>query len=418
MSVVFVATDTYYAPIPSLTPTWLTYLNATTGSSQGAPSITEVGGGSYKFDPSGTDPCGIIDLGGTANPRYLLYYNPGAAPALFVFAAFDEFGAPLAALTPTWNNLKRVSDGTDYTPQPSLTALSGGLYKTTWVSTHVTGMIDLGATAYPRYVHYDSENLSGAVYTAGELFGFSSQREVGPMWIIAPGETDADRKTIYFRIYDSTGLPASGNVGEGAVCSPGAAEKQVNRDLAGFVNAAGTFAHVADGLYKYTFDDTEVSLAGGDGNTIFRTKVTGFRVSSVPVKIRSDADTVITSVTSVSTKLGTPAGASVSADIAAVQTKLGTPTGASVSADIASVSSDVSSVTTDVADVKSDTSLLPAAMPKIDVLYQIEVGRWKVQGTQLLIYDADNTTVLFAFNLKDDTGEASATKVFERVPVP
>lgn len=107
-------------------------------------------------------------------------------------------------------------------------------------------------------------------------------------------------------------------------------------------------------------------------------------------------------ITTTKTRVGTPTGASVSADIASVQTKLGTPAGVSVS--------------TDIADVKSDTSLLPAAMPKIDVLHKIGIGRWKIQGTQLLIYDSNGTTVLLAFNLKDDIGQPSSTRVFERTP--
>ncbi len=117
-------------------------------------------------------------------------------------------------------------------------------------------------------------------------------------------------------------------------------------------------------------------------------------------------------VSTVLTILGTPAGASVSADVAAVKsdtagiatlsTKVGTPAGASVSADIAAV--------------QSTTSGLSASGPKIDTLHQIAVGRWKVEGTQLLLFDSDNTTVLKTFDLLDDAGDPSNLRIFERVP--
>src|ERR1041384_1849703 len=57
-------------------------------------------------------------------------------------------------------------------------------------------------------------------YADGELYGFSTVREqvMGPVML---GETDDDKKTIAFHIYDRFGLPASGLTGEGAVCTPG-----------------------------------------------------------------------------------------------------------------------------------------------------------------------------------------------------
>lgn len=48
---------------------------------------------------------------------------------------------------------------------------------------------------------------------------------------------------------------------------------------------------------------------------------------------------------------------------------------------------------------------------------QASMGRWKVVGTQLLIYADDGTTVFKTFDLKDADGNPSATRVFERDPV-
>jgi hypothetical protein len=43
-------------------------------------------------------------------------------------------------------------------------------------------------------------------------------------------------------------------------------------------------------------------------------------------------------------------------------------------------------------------------------------GRWKIQGTQLLMYDDDGITILRTFDLRDSQGQPSATNVFERMP--
>ncbi len=45
------------------------------------------------------------------------------------------------------------------------------------------------------------------------------------------------------------------------------------------------------------------------------------------------------------------------------------------------------------------------------------LNRWKVVGTQLLLYEDDGTTIFRTYDLKDQDGVASSTHVFERVPV-
>lgn len=142
------------APLAGLTPTWTKYVNAATGGALSQPSFTALGNGHYKFSPTGANAAGIIDLGSAAAPRYLHYF---LFSVHWTFVAYDDLGVPLAGLVPTWASLRKVSDGTNYTPQPSFTELGSGLYKTSLVGEHVSGAIDLGASAYPRYIHYDSE---------------------------------------------------------------------------------------------------------------------------------------------------------------------------------------------------------------------------------------------------------------------
>lgn len=139
-------------------------------------------------------------------------------------------------------------------------------------------------------------------------------------------------------------------------------------------------------------------------------------------------------ISTVNTKLGTPAGVSVSADIAAVKsdtsvaasqsttaatqattaatntgtinTKLGSPAGVSVSADIAALQTDIDTNNTDTALVKKYLE-----------------GTWHIytsglDANRLVIFDTDGITPLIKFDLKDSVGAATTTNPFRRIKVP
>lgn len=164
--VTFIAKDSTGAPLPGAPTTWAVYKNAVTGVDQAVPSITDLGLGNYKFTLTGTEPAGILDLGSSAQPRYLTFVS---VASIWVFAAFSLLGQPLAGLSPTWVSLKRASDGINYTPQPSINQIGGGLYKTDFLSERLTGVIDLGATASPRYIAYDTNRPTILVPLASEF---------------------------------------------------------------------------------------------------------------------------------------------------------------------------------------------------------------------------------------------------------
>ena len=50
-------------------------------------------------------------------------------------------------------------------------------------------------------------------------------------------------------------------------------------------------------------------------------------------------------------------------------------------------------------------------------LIKVEKNRWKLEDNKLKIYDDDETTVLYQFNLKNQLGNPSMKDVFERVPI-
>jgi hypothetical protein len=166
MSIAVLARNVVGAPLAGLTPTWLAYLNAVTGAAQTQPGFTDIGLGHYRFDPTASiEPVGMIDLGAAATPRYVAFLTSITVKTV---AVFDEFGAPLVGASPVWASLKQLSDGANLT-QPAITALGNGLYKTTFIVPHATGVLDFGVLAFPRYLHYDSELLTAP--TAAPVIG-------------------------------------------------------------------------------------------------------------------------------------------------------------------------------------------------------------------------------------------------------
>lgn len=53
----------------------------------------------------------------------------------------------------------------------------------------------------------------------------------------------------------------------------------------------------------------------------------------------------------------------------------------------------------------------------IGEIRQSALGRWRIVGTQLIIYEDDKVTPFKTFDLKDASGLPSVTQTFERVPV-
>lgn len=168
------------------------------------------------------------------------------------------------------------------------------------LSTSITTVILLGVSPAPGSVDPSVstgsivEVLGGLVpnsfeyaggYRDGERYGFSSIHEETAEQIDLD-ETDNDKKTIDFHIYTKQGLPASGVAGEGAVCSPIGSQIQTKRDLGAYANALGTFSHISDAKYRYTFSASEVAATGGEGNIWLRVKVPDFRVAELRTPIR------------------------------------------------------------------------------------------------------------------------------------
>lgn len=185
------------------------------------------------------------------------------------------------------------------------------------------------------------------------------------------------------------------------------------------VKGDGTTAALtlSDGVNWFEIDDTlapglyHVLLPSGDLGVLGPTQLsvqpasTAFigTIGTFLVEVfQATVATISTNVSAVNTKLGTPAGASVSADIAAATTAATSASTAATGAQTAATSA-------------STNAALAAAAATI--VRKIQNNRWKIFGNQLVVYDDDKTTPLYTFNLLDDTGAPTMTKIFERVPV-
>lgn len=50
----------------------------------------------------------------------------------------------------------------------------------------------------------------------------------------------------------------------------------------------------------------------------------------------------------------------------------------------------------------------------VDKIQQIQEGRWRITGNQMIIFAPDNSTELFRFDLFDSSGSPTNTSVFDR----
>lgn len=53
----------------------------------------------------------------------------------------------------------------------------------------------------------------------------------------------------------------------------------------------------------------------------------------------------------------------------------------------------------------------------IDLILQVEKGKWKIANNQLIFYASDDSTPLYTFDLKDADGNATSFNPYERTPV-
>lgn len=65
--------------------------------------------------------------------------------------------------------------------------------------------------------------------------------------------------------------------------------------------------------------------------------------------------------------------------------------------------------------VEDGEEAVPALITDVKFIRQFLSGRWKILSNQLIIYDADGSTALKTYDLKDADGDATMTSPYERV---
>lgn len=339
------------------------------GATQGAidfvgneipPNIT----GQMRFDLLTIGQGGGISILASGRSGQLLEAKVSTAVHVRVFMKSTGDGQALPGLAAVLViQIAKSGDTSFSTISPTVTDLGSGWYDLFLTTTHTNtlGLANFHVTA-PNAVPNDDLVLN----------------------IIAVDKFDAVR-------FGLSALPASNAGGSGGVPVVGAQVPNATVNAAGGLHTIGSGA----GQFNTTSGNVLADLQKWLGSTPASLSSPNGFVKAILLRwLTDDAP-------------GTPnalSSGNVPSDSATILNRLGTPAGASVSADIAAV--------------KSDTSGLAGMGPKIDNLHKIAVGRWKIQGTQLLLYDTNGTTVLFAFDLKDDAGNPSATRIFERVPNP
>lgn len=275
--------------------------------------------------------------------------------------------------------------------------------------------------------------------------------------MIIPGETVADRKTIFFTIWTSEGLLADGGSDgnyEGALATSSGATLQYEHNRDGWVTALGTFGHNGNGEFYYIFDNTEVarglsvgSVAFGFIKTGFRTQIArvDFGTSGNPLGTSPPLPTKVQFVSNESLQIifppfvdaisGSPI---IGTDVATLVVKkpnstlLVSPPAPVFDTDTHLWTATISSaafleglwmamVTSNAAGARPQYLALTWGdyVDDIQETRQAAMGRWKIDAvTNLLhLYEDDGTTVFKSYNLKDSTGAPSTSQIFERDPI-
>lgn len=153
-------------------------------------------------------------------------------------------------------------------------------------------------------------------------------------------------------------------------------------------------------------EGVNVALVNTDALTDNSVAVTAVTKIQSGLATSVNLSTLQSTVDIISTRIGSPTGASIAVDIASVLSRIGSPVGASISNDISSIKLDTSSISASLTSVGN----------QISSLHKVTFGRWKIEGNVLTLYDNDDVTPLQTFNLLDDTGAPSGTRIFERIP--
>ena len=323
----------------------------------------------------------------------------------------------LAGLTLTFTLGK--NGGNDSSISPSYTDRGDGVYSVDLTTSHTDTLGDLwlhvtGADADPCDEFFDVRNalpgesvtvesIGNNVITAAAIAADAVaelQSGLATSTALADVQTDVDSLTTAVANVQTdtndiqTRLPA-------ALVS-GRMDASVGAMAAGVVTAAAVAADAidADALAADAVTEIQSGLATSSALSTLSTAVSNVQADTDNIQTRLPAalsggrmDSVVNAMASGVITAAVIATDAIDADALAASAVAEIQSGLVVSADITDINT------------------------KLDTLEAVAVGRWRVVGDQLILYQLDGTTALATFNLFDDSGDPSSTRIFERVPV-
>ena len=75
---------------------------------------------------------------------------------------------------------------------------------------------------------------------------------------------------------------------------------------------------------------------------------------------------------------------------------------------------DFNDITTVLTDITTVQSTVGSMSGDVSTILNIETGKWRISGNQMIFYGPDNFTELMRFMLYDKNGDPTETNVFER----
>jgi hypothetical protein len=276
-----------------------------------------------------------------------------------VFSVFDQNGSPLTGLTPTWNYCYDMTSGTEITSsQPQISEIGGGFYKVlssvVIVNQRIIGNIDCSEQASPRYLTFDLRYEDTQDIRDAVGLGGSNvvlQSSTGVYTVPASAPTAAQ---VSAQVKSDLGLGANKVIlqsSDGVYTVPVSA--------ANFASAVQSAVGLVGG--NMVLQSVDGSYTAAPNASDVATQVAGLSViSTIESSVKSGSNTAIGILTNPSYGL---------------------------------------------AAIDSDTELAR----------KLATNSSKIINNQLIIYDDNGSTIIARFNLKDDTGQATSNKIYERV---
>jgi hypothetical protein len=188
----------------------------------------------------------------------------------------------------------------------------------------------------------------------------------------------------------------------------GRMDSHVNVIGGGAITAAaiGTGAIDADALASDAVTEIQAGLATAVAVVDIQTDVDA--LATAVAGVQADTDNIQTRIPAalVSGRMDTHVGAMGA----------GVVTASAVATDAIDADAISASAVAEIQNGLVTSGDLSTILSTLETLEAVAIGRWRVIGDQLILYELDGTTPLVTFDLFDDSGNPSMTRIFERVP--